>query len=50
MRIGVLTFETRSDFRHVKAGHVREVKVQKDDVVIIDLAEVDAFFAQIGGV
>src|SRR5690606_20466807 len=30
------------------ARHVREIQVQKDDVVVVELAEIDAFFAQIG--
>ncbi len=35
---------------HVIAGHVRQVEVQCDQVVIVELAEVQALFAEIGGV
>ncbi|MCY1244362.1 hypothetical protein D9M72_574330 [compost metagenome] len=31
-------------------GHVRKVEVEKDDVVVIEFAEIDAFFTEIGGV
>jgi hypothetical protein len=47
MRIGVPTFETRSRFQHFITGHVRQVDVEKDDVVVVELAEIDAFFAQV---
>ena len=33
-----------------KARHVGQVQVQQYDVVVIELAEVDAFFTQVGGV
>src|SRR5215467_7777289 len=36
--------------QHLEAGHVRQVQVEQDDVVVVKLAEIDAFFAQIGGV
>src|SRR4030095_9378608 len=36
--------------QHVVAVHVGQVEVEKDDVVIVELAEVQALFAQIGGV
>src|SRR5262249_22053277 len=32
------------------SGHVRQVKVEKDNVVVIELAEVDALLAQVRGV
>ena len=35
---------------HVIAVHVGKVQVEQDDVVIIQLAEIEAFFAKIGGV
>ncbi len=35
---------------HVIAVHVRQVQVQQDDVVIIQLAQIEAFLTQIGGV
>ena len=36
-------------FQHVIAVHVRQVQVEDDNVVVIELAEVDAFLAQVGG-
>ena len=36
--------------QHVVAVHVRQVQVEKDDVVIVELAEIQALFAQIGRV
>src|SRR5262249_1139262 len=36
--------------QHFEAGHVREVQVEQDDVVVVDLAKIDAFFAKICGV
>ena len=36
--------------QHVIAVHVRQVQVEADDVVIVELAEVQALLAQIGGV
>ena len=36
--------------QHVKARHVRQVEVEKKDVVVVDLAEIDPFFTEIGGV
>ena len=47
IRIGVLTLETRSDAQHLEAGHVRQVQVEQDDVVVVELAEIDALFAEI---
>src|SRR5262245_27090267 len=35
---------------HLEARHVRQVQVEQDDVVVVKLAEIDTFFAQIGGV
>ena len=35
---------------HVIAVHVGQVEVEQDDVVIIELAEIEAFFAEIGRV
>ena len=32
------------------ARQVRQVEVEQDEVVVVELAEVDAFFAQVGGV
>ena len=36
--------------QHVVAVHVGQGQIQQDDVVIIELAEIDAFLAQIGRV
>src|ERR1700694_641878 len=30
--------------------HVRQVQVEQDDVVVVELAEIDALFAEVGGV
>ena len=35
---------------HVIAVHVGQIEVEQDDVVIIELAEIEAFLAKIGGV
>ena len=32
------------------ARHVGQIEIEQDDVVIVELAEIDAFFAEIGGV
>ncbi len=32
------------------AAHVGQVKIEKNDVVVVEFAEVDAFFAQVRGV
>jgi hypothetical protein len=34
----------------LEARHVGQVQVQQDDVVVVELAEVDAFLTEIGGV
>jgi len=44
IRIGVFTLATRSERSHLETRHVGEVQVEQNDVVIIELAEVDAFF------
>ena len=36
--------------QHFIARHVGQVQVEQDDVVVIELAEIDAFFAEIGRV
>jgi hypothetical protein len=36
--------------QHLVPGHVRQVQVQQDDVVIVQLREIDALLPQIGGV
>lgn len=47
--IGVETFETRSVFR-TSAAHVRQIKIEQNDVVVVQLSEVDTLFAQVGRV
>src|SRR4051812_24279035 len=48
--------DRRSDLRgakflqHVVAMHVRKIEVEEDDVVVIQLAEIEALFPEIGGV
>jgi len=49
IRIGVLTFDTRAA-QNFEARHVRQVQIKEEDVVVVDLAEIDAFFAEIGRV
>ena len=34
--------------QHLKAGHIRQVQIEKNDVVIVDFPEIDAFFSKIG--
>ncbi len=36
--------------QHLVARHVGQVQVQQDDVVVVELAEIDAFLAEIGRV
>ncbi len=36
--------------QHVIAVHIRQIEVEKDDVVIVQLAEIEALFAKIGRV
>ena len=48
--MGVLTLETRSAPQHLVARHVRQVEIEQDDVVVVELAEVDALFAEVGSV
>jgi hypothetical protein len=48
IRIGVLILESDPQrLENVVTAHVRQVQVKQNDVVIIQLAEIDAFFAQI---
>jgi hypothetical protein len=47
IRIGVFTLRDAQVLQHIEAAHVRQVQVQQDDVVVIELAEIDAFFAKI---
>ena len=36
--------------QHFIARHVGQVEIQKDDVVVVELAEIDAFLAEVGHV
>ena len=45
-----LDLARRAAAQHLVAGHVRQVQVEKDDVVVVELAEIDAFFAEVGRV
>src|ERR1041384_8570087 len=36
--------------QHIETRHIRQVQVEQDDVVVIDLAKIDAFLAEIGRV
>src|SRR3981189_688427 len=36
--------------QHVVAGHVGQIEVEKDNVVVVEFSEIDAFFPEIGGV
>jgi hypothetical protein len=46
---GVWTLATQL-LEHVVPVHVGQVEVEKDDVVIVELAEIEAFFPQVGGI
>ncbi len=45
--MGVLIFETRKLLEHVVAGHVGQIEIEQDNVVIVKFAEIDAFFAEV---
>ena len=45
-----MTLLTRSVLRTSYAAHVRQVQIEKDDVVVVELAEIDALLAEIGRV
>ena len=47
IRTGVPDLRRAQLLEHVIAVHVRQVQVEKDDVVIVELAEIEALFAQI---
>lgn len=36
--------------KHFISGHVGQVQIEKDDIIIIQLAQIDAFFTEIGGI
>jgi hypothetical protein len=50
IRIGVLILDDPQRLENVVAAHVRQVQVKQNDVVIVQLAKVDAFFAKVGRV
>ena len=50
IRTGVDDLGGAQLLEHVIAVHVGQVQVEQDDVVIIELAEIEALFAQIGRV
>jgi len=45
-----LHFGDAQGAQDLEARHVGQVQVQQNDVVVVELAEVDAFFTQVGGV
>ena len=46
---GVDLGDTQS-FENLIAGHVGQVQIEQDDVVIIKLAQIDTFLAQVGAI
>ncbi len=50
IRIGVLILVTPQRPQHLITGHVGQIEVEQDDVVVVELAEIDPFFAEIGDV
>jgi hypothetical protein len=50
IRIGVLILGKPQASQDFVTGHVRKVQVEQNDVVVVQLAEIDALFAQIRGV
>jgi len=34
--------------QHLEPGHVREVQIEQNDVVVVEFSEIDAFFAKVG--
>ena len=47
IRIGSLDLGDAQGAQHLIARHVGEVQVEQDDVVVVKLAEVDAFLSEI---
>src|SRR5471030_173312 len=45
-----LHFGDAQGLEDLKAAHIGQLQVQNDDVVIVKLAQIDPFFAEIGGV
>ena len=43
-------FACAKRFEDFIAAHIGEVQVKKDDVVIVQLAQIDPFFTEVGGV
>jgi len=50
IRIGGLHLGDAQRAQDLEARHVRQIQVEQDDVVIVQLAEVDTLFPEIGGV
>jgi hypothetical protein len=47
MSIGVLILATPQGLQDLVARHIRQVQVEDDDVVVVELAEIDPFLAEI---
>ncbi len=45
VRIG-LNLAHAQGFQDLVAAHIRQIQVEKDDVVVVNLAEIDTFFAE----
>jgi len=45
-----LHFGAAQSAQHFEARHVWEIQIKEDDVVVVDLAKIDPFLAEIGGV
>ena len=45
-----MNFADTQGFEDFIAAHIGQIEIQQNDIVIIELAEIDAFFTQIGGV
>ena len=50
IRIGVFDLRHPERAQNLETRHIGKVQVEKDDVVIVKLAEVDALLTEIGGV
>ena len=50
IRIGVCDLADAQRLEDLVAAHVGQVEVEKDDVVVVELAKIDAFLAEVGRV
>ena len=50
IRIGVAILAERRVRNTLKARHIRQIQVEQNDVIVVDLAKVDPVFAEISGV